>query len=138
MPSISALDKSLSFQPRYNSYLYESLPCREAFADGYRAVQFTVKGPAGGNFTLEMQARESCTAPAYKSSWFLVEGLTGSKQTITVSFHSFSGLNQDAITGFVFSTWSNSSTPWEISQIQLLCASISPPLHATAISKRDK
>jgi hypothetical protein len=128
MPSISAAAKTLSFRPKYNSYLFENIPCQEATVNDYGSIEFTVKGPAGGNLTLEMQARASCSASNYKSSWFVIDDLTGATQTITVPLSSFPELNHNAITGFVWSTWSNSSTVWEVSQIQLSCATTASPV----------
>jgi hypothetical protein len=135
MPSVSAAGKTLSFRPKYNSYFYENIPCQAAVLNEYGSIQFTVKGPAEGNMTLEMQARASCSASTYKSSWFLVEDLTGATQTITVPLSSFPELNYNAITGLVWSTWSNSSTVWEVSQIQFGCAtSASPAVSSGMIS----
>jgi hypothetical protein len=133
MPSISATSKSISFTPRYSSYLYENIPCQTAISNGYSSVQFTVTGPVGGNMTLEMQTRESCSASKFKSSWFLIEELTGGEQTVTVPLSSWPELNHDAITALVWSTWSSSSTSWEVSQIQFGCETTAaiPPSQAT-------
>jgi hypothetical protein len=134
MPSISFTSKGLSFTPRYNSYLFENIPCQTAVMNGYSSVQFTVKGPAGGNMTLEMQARESCSASKFKSSWFLVDELTGNEQTITVPLSSWPEINHDAITGLVWSTWSNSSTAWELGKVQFECEAATAPVPSQASS----
>jgi hypothetical protein len=134
MLSISAEAKTLSFTPKYSSYLYENIPCQAAITNDYGSIQFTVRGPAGGNMTLEMQARESCSASTYKSSWFVIDDLTGMKQTVTVPLSSFPELNHNAITGFVWSTWSNSSTAWEVSQIEFGCDITASPTVPSGIS----
>ena len=85
--------------PKANGYFYETFDCNKAATNGYNAISFTVKGPAGGSFNMEIQTKTSCTATGYTSKWHSVSGLTGSSQTITVPLSSFSGANADARPG---------------------------------------
>ncbi|EUC51036.1 carbohydrate esterase family 4 protein [Bipolaris oryzae ATCC 44560] len=123
MPSISAANGVLSFKPNATSYFYETLPCQAASSNGYNSITFQIKGPAQGSATLEIQTKGSCSDAAYSSKWVTLTGLTGNTQTITIPLTQFSGANTNAITGFVWSTFSSSSTTWQISKIAFGCSS---------------
>ncbi|KAH7132184.1 glycosyl hydrolase [Dendryphion nanum] len=122
MTSISASGGVLSFTPKAGSYFYESFACQAATSNNYNSVQFSVKGPAGGSLTLEIQTKTACTASSYTSYYFGVSGLTGSTQTITVPFSSFSGANGNAITAFVWAGYSSQTAGWQLSNIQFGCS----------------
>jgi len=89
----SAANGKLSVVPTANSYFYETFPCQAASSDGYNAITFSVKGPAGASFTLEIQTKGSCSASTYQSYFHQVSGLTGVSQTISVPLSSFAGAN---------------------------------------------
>lgn len=122
MSSISASGNTLSFTPNADSYFYETLPCTTASSDGYNAVQFSIQGPVGGSVMLEIQTQASCSAESYTSNWQTVSGLTGSKQTVTILLSSFSDASADAVTAFVWSTWSQTGVAWQLGDIELVCA----------------
>ncbi|EON64117.1 hypothetical protein W97_03347 [Coniosporium apollinis CBS 100218] len=121
MTSISAASNKLSFKPKAGSYFYETFACQAASTDGYNSIQFSIKGPAGGSLTLEIQTKTACTASAYTSKYFVVSGLTGATQTVTVPFTSFAGANANAVTAFVWSAFSSTTATWEMSQVQFAC-----------------
>jgi len=141
MTSISANNGVLSFKPKSNgaSYFYETFPCQTASTSGYNSVQFTIKGPAGGSASLEIQTQSSCGASGYQSFYAPITGLTGNTQTITIPLSSFSGANANAITGFVWSGFSNSNNAWELSKVQFGCggaaSSSSGPSSTASVSK---
>jgi peptidoglycan/xylan/chitin deacetylase (PgdA/CDA1 family) len=113
--------------PNANSYFYETFECQAASSNGYDAITFLIKGPAGASLTFEMQTKSACSADAYKSYFYPVSGLTGTTQTITVPLSSFAGANANAITSFVWSGFSTVSTTWEFGKIQLACSAGSSP-----------
>ncbi|KAF1962270.1 glycosyl hydrolase [Byssothecium circinans] len=121
MESISASNGVLSFKPKSGSYFYETFACQEASSNGYDSVQFSIQGPAGGSALLEIQTQSSCSATAYNSNWVSISGLTGNTQTITIPLSQFSGANANAVTAFVWSTWSSNTHTWQISNLQLGC-----------------
>lgn len=121
MSTISASGGVLSFKPKSGSYFYETFSCQAASSNGYNSVQFTIKGPAGGSATLEIQTQSSCSATSYTSYYTQVSSLTGSSQTITVPLSSFSGANANAVTAFVWSGFSSTTATWQLSNIQFGC-----------------
>ncbi|KAF1833385.1 glycosyl hydrolase [Decorospora gaudefroyi] len=123
MTSISASGGVLSFKPKSSSYFYETFPCQAASNNGYNSVTFQIKGPANGYATLEIQTKTSCSAGSYSSKYISVSGLTGNTQTITVPLSQFSGANTNAITGFVWSGFSSTSTTWQLSNVAFGCGS---------------
>jgi peptidoglycan/xylan/chitin deacetylase (PgdA/CDA1 family) len=123
MSSISAASGVLSFKSKANSYFYETFACQAATSNNYNAIQFNVKGPASGSFTLEIQTKTSCSASAYTSYYYGVSGLTGAAQTITIPLSSFSGANGNAVTAFVWSGFNSQSFVWQLSAIQFACSS---------------
>ncbi|USP78071.1 carbohydrate esterase family 4 protein [Curvularia clavata] len=125
MTSISASNGVLSFKPKSSSYFYETFDCQAATTNGYNSINFQIKGPAGGSATLEIQTKTSCSATTYSSKWVTLTGLTGNTQTINIPLSQFSGANANAITGFVWSTFSSTTTTWQLSKIALGCGSSS-------------
>ncbi|KAG9536737.1 polysaccharide deacetylase, partial [Aureobasidium melanogenum] len=123
MISARAANGKLSVVPNADSYFYESFACQTVLSNGYNAITFPVKGPAGGSLTLEIQTKSACSADAYQSHFYTVSDLTGTTQTITVSLSSFPGANLNAITSFVWSGFSSLSTTWEFGKIQFACSS---------------
>ncbi|KAF2421204.1 polysaccharide deacetylase [Tothia fuscella] len=119
--SSSAANGILTFNPKFNSYIYENIPCQEAKSNGYTSIQFNLKGSPGASMTLEMQARASCAAPSYQSYWYTLNNITGSTQAVTVPLVDFPGLNSNAITAFVWSSFKNVTSSWELSNIQFGC-----------------
>lgn len=125
MASIASTGNKLTVIPSSAaSYFYETFPCQAAKSDGYDTLQFSVKGAAGGSVAVEIQTSKKCSDAAYTSKFYLVTGITGSTQPITVELKTaFPGANLDAIKSFVFFQFSNVTTPWEMSQVQLGCSS---------------
>ncbi|KAF1814576.1 polysaccharide deacetylase [Eremomyces bilateralis CBS 781.70] len=122
MTSISASGGTLTFKPKSGSYFYETFACQTASTNGHQAISFSIKGPAGGSLALEVQSKTSCSASSYNSAYSFVSGLTGSTQTVTVPLSSFSGANANAITAFVWSGFSDTTTNWQLGNIQFVCA----------------
>lgn len=122
MSTISSAGGVLSFTPTSSSYFYETFSCQAATSNGYNSIQFTVKGPAGGSLALEIQTKASCSATTYTSYYYAVSGLTGNTQTVTVPLSSFAGANGNAVTAFVWSGFTTSTTPWQLSNVQFGCS----------------
>ncbi|KAF2201015.1 glycosyl hydrolase [Delitschia confertaspora ATCC 74209] len=127
MSTISASAGTLSFKPAAGSYFYETFACQAATTNGYSSVQFGIKGPAGGSLVLEIQTQASCSATTYTSYFYTVSGLTGAAQTITVPLSSFSGANGNAVTAFVWSSFSSTATTWQLSNVQFGCGGATSP-----------
>jgi peptidoglycan/xylan/chitin deacetylase (PgdA/CDA1 family) len=129
MTSVSAAGGVLSITPKSGGYFYESFTCQSASSKGYNALQFNIKGPAGGAFSLELQTRTSCSATKYTSKYYTYTGLTGNTQTVTIPWTSWSGVNADAIVGIVWYGFSSNSAGWQLSNVQFVpgsaCASSS-------------
>ncbi|KAI5921699.1 glycosyl hydrolase [Camillea tinctor] len=121
MTSISSSGNLLSFIPNANSYLYETFECNQALGNGYNAISFGIKGPAKATLDLEIQTKTSCSSSGDTSKYVTIDGLTGSKQTITIPFSSFPGANADGITAFVWSGFSSTGSEWQLGDIQLVC-----------------
>ncbi|KAF2786825.1 carbohydrate esterase family 4 protein [Melanomma pulvis-pyrius CBS 109.77] len=142
MAAIKASGGVLSFTPKANAYFYESFACQAASSNGYSSIQFSIKGPAGGSATLEIQTQASCSATTYTSKFFAVSGLTGATQTVTVPLSSFTGANANAITAFVWSGFSSNAAGWQLSNINFGCggavASTSKPASSTVAVSSSK
>ena len=122
MTSISAANGVLSFKPASGSYFYETFDCQAATSQNYNSIQFTIKGVSGGSGTLEIQTKSSCSATAYTSYFTQFTGLTGNTQTVTIPLSQFSGANGNAIAGFVWSGFSDTTATWQMSNIQFGCS----------------
>ncbi|KAK8157224.1 hypothetical protein IWX90DRAFT_317791 [Phyllosticta citrichinensis] len=139
MSKISAASKTLTFQPKSDSYFYESFACQTAAQNGYDSLSFSVKGPAGGSLTLELQYKASCTATGqYQSVFYPVSGLTGQTQTITVPWSKFGGGNPSAIFAFSWSAFSSTTSSWELSQIQFGCSASSSAPASSSLAGSSK
>lgn len=114
-------NKKISFTSTASSYFYTTFSCEQAPTDKYNAITFPIKGPAGSQFTVELQASSACTANAYSSYFTTLTGVSGQTQTYTILLSSFSGANANAIRGLVFESFSKVGD-WEIGQTQLVCA----------------
>ncbi|KAK7537858.1 glycosyl hydrolase [Phyllosticta paracitricarpa] len=126
MSKISAANKKLTFQPKSDSYFYETFACQTAAQNGYDSLSFSIKGPSGGYLTLELQSMTACGASGqYQSFFYTVSGLTGQTQTVTVPWSKFGGGNPSAITAFSWSAFSSTSASWELGQIQFGCSASS-------------
>ncbi|KAF1939399.1 glycoside hydrolase/deacetylase [Clathrospora elynae] len=123
MSSLSASGGALSFKPKSGSYFYETFACQAASSNGYNSVTFQFKGPAGGSATLEIQTQTACSASSYTSKLVSLSGLTGNTQTITIPLSQFSGANGNAVTGFVWSGFSSTTTTWQLGTIAFGCGS---------------
>ncbi|KAJ0310152.1 hypothetical protein COL516b_002659 [Colletotrichum fioriniae] len=112
MSKIAISNGALTFTPKADttSYFYETLGCVKAVTKGYKALSLSITGPKDASMLLEIQSRASCSDNTYKSQWVTISGLTGSQQTVTISLSSFTEANLDAITGFVWSTYSQFSS----------------------------
>jgi hypothetical protein len=120
-----------------NSYFYESFDCQQAVTNGYGGIQFTVQGPAGGSFALELQTVDSCSNNNgnYKSSYNIISDLTGQRQTVTLPLEGFDNdPNYDAIVGLVWSVFSQNGVQWSIGNITLLCGAVSGPQTTSMLS----
>ncbi|CZR68593.1 probable deacetylase [Phialocephala subalpina] len=115
------VNKKITFTSQASSYFYTTFACEKATTDGYNALTFPIKGPAGASFTIELQTSSSCSTTAYTSYYTTLTGVTGSTQTYTVLLSSFAGANLNAIQSILFESFSVNGA-WEIGQTQLVCA----------------
>jgi len=123
MSSISAVLDKLTFTPKADSYYYTNFGCIDATKDAYTAIQFTIKGPAGGSATLELQTSSGgCAAAAYQSHFVPITGLSGSTQLKTFSLSGFSGAKLSAMKALVWTEFTGTSgAAWELGRIELVC-----------------
>ncbi|KAK1518937.1 glycosyl hydrolase [Colletotrichum costaricense] len=121
MSKIAITNGALTFTPKADttSYFYETLGCVKATTQGYKALSLSITGPKDASMLLEIQSRTSCSDNTYKSQWVTISGLTGSQQTVTISLSSFTEANLDAITGFVWSTYSQFSSNTNFKQLSV-------------------
>ncbi|KAG9204270.1 hypothetical protein G6514_001344 [Epicoccum nigrum] len=121
MTSIKASNGVLAFKPNADSYFYETFACQAASSNKYNSIQFDIKGVAGGSGTLEIQTKSSCSDSAYTSYYTQFSGLTAGTKTVTIPLTQFAGANANAITGFVWSGFSDTTATWEMSKVQFGC-----------------
>ncbi|KAK1837872.1 polysaccharide deacetylase [Colletotrichum chrysophilum] len=123
----------LSFTPKTDSssYYYETLGCVKAATQGYNALSLTVKGPKDASMMLEIQTKASCADDNYNSQWVQINGLTGSTQNISIALSSFTNANLDAVSAFVWSTYSKFDN-YQFSNLQFTCSGGSNPSISTA------
>ncbi|KAJ1327462.1 peptidoglycan-N-acetylglucosamine deacetylase [Microdochium nivale] len=132
MTSISASANTLTFNPKASSYFYETMPCQAASTNRYTALQFSVTAPKDATFMIELQSKAACSDAAYKSVYFTVTGMTGSKQTVTIPFSSFPGANLNGITGFVWSGFSKTGAQYQLSNVNFVCSPTTTLTSATS------
>ncbi|KAK4246609.1 carbohydrate esterase [Corynascus novoguineensis] len=126
MTAIAASPGQVVFIPKGDdSYFYESFPCQQAVTEGYNAIEFSVVGPANGSFALELQTTSDCGSNeegVYNSSWNIVSGLTGERQTITLPLEGWDDSpNYDGIVGLAWSTFSQNGIQWSVGNVSLVC-----------------
>ncbi|KAK1699627.1 hypothetical protein BDP55DRAFT_599546 [Colletotrichum godetiae] len=139
MSKVAISNGALTFTPKTDtsSYFYETLGCVKATTKGYKALSLSITGPKDASMLLEIQSRTTCSDNTYKSQWVTISGLTGSQQTVTISLSSFTEANLDAITGFVWSTYSQFSS-YSFDNLQFLCSdATSPSAPATPVSSNS-
>lgn len=125
MTSISASGNVLSFSPKDpDSYYYEAFPCVKAKTENIGGIQFTITYPPGMSFTLELQSKANCEDPDYQSEWFEIAGLTGDAQVVTMDLGVYQAANLDAITGFVFATFTQTGN-YTLSNFKFICGDLS-------------
>lgn len=141
MTSIAASAGQVVFIPKDgSSYFYESFECQPAVTNGYGGIQFTVQGPAGASFALELQTAANCsvTDGTYKSSYNVVTDLTGERQTVTLPLLGFDNEpNYDAIVGLVWAVFSKTGVQWSIGNIELICGDVAAPQTTSMILFRS-
>ncbi len=129
MSGIAASAGQVVFIPKDgDSYFYEALGCQQPVTNGYGGIQFTVQGPAGGSFALDLQTTASCAngTDTRKSSYNIVSDLTGRLQTITMPLIGFDNdPNYDSIVALVWSSFSVSNVQWSIGSISFVCGDVS-------------
>ncbi|KAH9241823.1 carbohydrate esterase family 4 protein [Colletotrichum gloeosporioides 23] len=125
----------LSFTPKTDSssYYYETLGCVKAATQGYNALSLTVKGPKDASMMLEIQTKASCADDNYNSQWVQINGLTGSTQNISIALSSFTNANLDAVSAFVWSTYSKFDN-YQFSNLQFTCSGGSMSLTSVSVS----
>lgn len=124
----SAPGSVLSFTPKASSYIFESFPCETTQSSGYSALQFMVLGPKGGELSIELQSKASCSETSYSSKYVSLPNLTGNLQIITLPWNQWPGANGDAISGIVWYGFKGgrSDTEWKMANIQFVCGSGGP------------
>ncbi|OTB05559.1 hypothetical protein M426DRAFT_137384 [Hypoxylon sp. CI-4A] len=124
MTRISAADGMISFVPGAGSYFYETVPCIDAVASGYRAIAFTMRAPPDSSITLEMQTMSSCADPTHHSTYRYVMDFTGDLQRVTIPLSSFVGADTTAISGFSWATWEfygDKNFVWQLGDVEFIC-----------------
>lgn len=123
MSYISAVPDKLTFTPKPDSYYYTNFDCINVTNTAYTAIQFTIKGPAGGSATLELQTSPGgCGAAAYQSHIVSITGLSGSTQLKTFSLSEFAGAKLSAVKALVWADFTGTSgAAWELGRIELVC-----------------
>lgn len=135
MNSTSVDGGLLTFSPSetVESYLYEQFGCTAALDQGYNILSFDIKGPAAASVSLEIQTQPNCdpATTEYNSTYFTINGLTGTLETIQVPLSSWSGANLNGVIGFLWYGFSKgltgSDNVWQLDNVQLLCGGAAPP-----------
>ncbi|KAF8418421.1 glycosyl hydrolase [Tirmania nivea] len=134
MSSISAIPGKLTFTPKASSYYHTNFGCINAIKDDYKAIQFTVKAPAGGSATLELQTLSGgCGAADYQSHFVEITGLSGSTQLITVTLSRFTGASLSAVKTLVWEGFTGKIVAaWELGRIELVCPNAATGMSTTS------
>ncbi|KAI1267035.1 hypothetical protein F5Y18DRAFT_354757 [Xylariaceae sp. FL1019] len=133
MMATSTDDGSLTFTPNNtgDSYIYEQFDCINATALGYDSLSFEIKGPEAASVGIELQTKTSCNSTELQSTYYTVNDLSGSLQTINVPLNSFDGANLQSIVGVLWYGFSagvtGTDTQWRLVNLQILCAGVAPP-----------
>lgn len=123
----------LTFVPQNKdtSYIYEQFECVDAVTLGYDSVSFSIKGPEAASVSLELQTTNNCSSTEYQSSYYTVNGLSGSLETINVPLSSWVDAGLEGIVGLVWfgfsSGVSGNDTEWQLDDFQFLCTGVAPP-----------
>ncbi|KAK8051192.1 carbohydrate esterase family 4 protein [Apiospora rasikravindrae] len=140
----------LTFTPSetVESYIYEQFGCTTAFAQGYDTISFDIKGPQAASVSLEIQTQPNCNPETteYNSTYFTIDGLSGTLETIQVPLSSWPDANLDGVIGFLWYGFSKGLTGtdsvWQLDNVQLLCggtpAPPPPPPTDPEIEERDR
>ncbi|KAI8946730.1 hypothetical protein F4801DRAFT_51390 [Xylaria longipes] len=124
---------ALTFIPSQQdtAYLYEQFECIDTVALGYDSVSFYIKGPEAASVSLELQTKANCSAAEYQSSYYTINGLSGSLETITVPLSSWTNASLAGTVGFVWYGFSagvsGTDNEWQLDNFQLVCAAVAPP-----------
>ncbi|KAI1653548.1 carbohydrate esterase family 4 protein [Daldinia decipiens] len=123
----------LTFTPKNIdvSYIYEQFDCLDTVALGYDSISFNIKGPEAASVSIELQTVAECSSTEYQSSYYTLDGLSGSIQTINIPLNSWEGAGLDGVVGVLWYGFSAGLTGtdnvWQLDNVQFLCASIPPP-----------
>lgn len=125
----------LTFTPSetVESYIYEQFGCTTAQSQGYDTLSFDIKGPEAASVSLEIQTQPNCDpgTTAYNSTYFTIDGLSGTKETIKVPLNSWPDANLNAVIGFLWYGFSKGLTGtdsvWQLDNVQLLCGGTPAP-----------
>ncbi|KAK8028951.1 glycosyl hydrolase [Apiospora marii] len=125
----------LTFTPSetVESYIYEQFGCTTALAQGYDTLSFDIKGPEAASVSLEIQTQPNCdpATTEYNSTYFTIDGLSGTLETIQVPLNSWPDANLDAVIGFLWYGFSKGLTGtdnvWQLDNVQLLCGGTPAP-----------
>ncbi|KAK7996947.1 hypothetical protein PG989_004987 [Apiospora arundinis] len=125
----------LTFTPSetVESYIYEQFGCTTALDQGYNVLSFDIKGPAAASVSLEIQTQPNCdpATTEYNSTYFTINGLSGTLETIQVPLSSWPDANLNGVIGFLWYGFSKGLTGadnvWQLDNVQLLCGGAPPP-----------
>ncbi|KAK8059500.1 hypothetical protein PG996_009430 [Apiospora saccharicola] len=125
----------LTFTPSetVESYIYEQFGCTTALAQGYDTLSFDIKGPEAASVSVEIQTQGNCDpgTTEYNSTYFTVDGLSGTLETIHVPLNSWPDANLNGVIGFLWYGFSKgltgNDTVWQLDNIQLLCGGTPAP-----------
>lgn len=125
----------LTFTPSetVESYIYEQFGCTAALAQGYNILSFDIKGPEAASVSLEIQTQPNCDpgTTEYNSTYFTIDGLSGTMETIQVPLNSWPDANLNAVIGFLWYGFSKGLTGtdsvWQLDNVQLLCSGTPAP-----------
>ncbi|KAK7956987.1 uncharacterized protein PG986_006209 [Apiospora aurea] len=125
----------LTFTPSetVESYIYEQFGCTTALSQGYDTISFDIKGPEAASVSLEIQTQPNCDpgTTEYNSTYFTIDGLSGTLETIQVPLSSWPDANLDGVVGFLWYGFSKGLTGtdsvWQLDNVQLLCGGTPAP-----------
>lgn len=133
MNSTSTEGGILTFTPNNIevSYIYEQFDCIDAVALGYDSLSFNIKGPEAASVSIELQTVSDCSSAEYESSYYTVDGLSGSLQTVNLQLDSWTGANLNGVVGVLWYGFSAGFTgadnEWQLDNVQFLCTDVPAP-----------